>query len=65
MAIAGFQRVKVFSATRGDDRNKIGERVTAWLRDNTDNVVVERLVLQSSDRTFHCFTICLFLRERT
>ena len=57
-----FDAMKVFSATKARDRADLGTRVTAWLREQ-QRTVVDKLVLQSSDREFHCLTIVLFLRE--
>lgn len=52
--------VKVFSATRARDREHLGERVTIWMRGNTAVRVTEAIVVQSSDRRFHCLTVVLF-----
>lgn len=64
MACEQFDGVKVFSATTAGDRERLGERLTAWLRAQPKPVViVDRAVLQSSDARFHCITIVLFYRE--
>ncbi|MBL8682792.1 MAG: hypothetical protein JNK05_26740 [Myxococcales bacterium] len=64
MACEQFDAVKVFSATTAGDRERLGERLTAWLRAQPKPVViVDRAVLQSSDARFHCITIVLFYRE--
>jgi len=57
-----FTGMKVFSATKARERESLGERVTAWLRDNPEVEVVDKIVTQSSDREFHCLTITLFYR---
>lgn len=49
--------VKVFSATMQRDRDALGEKVTAWLRDQRALQVDEIRTLQSSDSQFHCITI--------
>jgi hypothetical protein len=61
----GYDTMKVFSATLARDREVLGERVTAWLRANPGLEVVDRVILQSSDREFHCISITLFLWRST
>lgn len=56
-----YNALKVFSATKARDREVLGERVTRWLRSSAADVV-DKLVLQSSDREFHCVTIVVFYR---
>jgi len=58
-----FNGVKVFSATLARDREDLGEKVTLWLRAHEGAEVLERRVVQSSDREFHCLTIILFFYE--
>ena len=55
--------VKVFSATRAKDREELGETITRWLAENPRIHPVDRVVVQSSDREFHCLTITIFYRE--
>ena len=55
-----IEGVKVFSATKARDRQELGEVVTAWLRDNPDIVIVDKVVTQSSDDDFHCLSITIF-----
>ena len=55
-----FTGVKVFSATKLGDHEKLGERATQWLADNPGVTVVDKVVRQSSDETHHCLTIILF-----
>jgi hypothetical protein len=59
-----FTGVKVFSATKAREREELGENVTRWLKSNADLEVVDRVVRQSSDNEFHCYTIILFYRDR-
>jgi hypothetical protein len=61
---AMFTGVKVFSATKAKDREELGENVTRWLKSNSDLEVVDRVVCQSSDNEFHCYTLVLFYRAR-
>lgn len=64
MACEQFDAVKVFSATTAGERERLGERVTAWLRAQPAPIlVVDRAVVQSSDERFHCVTIVLFYLE--
>lgn len=53
----------VFTATLRERRDRLGEDVTAWLRGHPGAEVVRHWVTQSSDRTHHCLTITLLVRE--
>ncbi len=55
-----FNGVKVFSATMAQDRDQLGEKVTAWLRANPQYKIVDTVVTQSSDEAFHCVAITVF-----
>ncbi|MCG3173460.1 MAG: hypothetical protein GMKNLPBB_01657 [Myxococcota bacterium] len=57
-----FNGVKVFSATLARDRESLGENITRWLQDSGAQVV-DKIVVQSSDREFHCLSIILFYRK--
>lgn len=58
-----FTGVRVFSATRAKEREELGETITRWLQENPRIRPVDRVVVQSSDREFHCLTIAIFYRE--
>ncbi len=58
-----FNGVKIFSATMAQDRDRLGDRITEWLRSNPQAEVVDTIVTQSSDEAFHCLAITLFYRE--
>lgn len=58
-----FNGVKVFSATMFAQRELLGETVTEWLGHNTRLHLVDVVVTQSSDDSFHCITITIFYRE--
>ena len=58
-----FNGVKVFSATMAQERDQLGERITVWLREHPDHRVVDTIVTQSSDESFHCLAITLFYWE--
>jgi hypothetical protein len=58
-----FDGVAVFSATKFMDRERLGDRVTAWLQSQRDREVVRTVVRQSSDAEYHCLAIMVFWRE--
>ena len=58
-----FNGVKVFSATMAQDRDRLGDRITEWLRANPKVEVVDTIVTQSSDEAFHCLVISIFYNE--
>lgn len=58
-----FTGVKVFSATKAREREELGENVTRWLKSNADLEIVDRVVAQSSDQEFHCYSLVLFYRQ--
>lgn len=58
-----FTGVKVFSATKAKEREELGEAITRWLKSNADLEIVDRVVCQSSDNEFHCYTVVLFYRR--
>ncbi|MFN0061229.1 MAG: hypothetical protein ACKVPX_01740 [Myxococcaceae bacterium] len=58
-----FTGVKVFSATKAREREELGENVTRWLRNNPDLEIVDKVVRQSSDNEFHCYSLLLFYRN--
>jgi hypothetical protein len=59
--------VKTFCRTLVQQRLALGEEVTAWIsaarRDRPGFEVVDVVVVQSSDRAFHCVSIVIFFRE--
>ena len=58
-----FNGIKVFSATLFNDRQQLGDKVTAWIADNPRNELTEIIVTQSSDASFHCIALTLFYRS--
>ena len=58
-----FNGVKVFSATMAQERDQLGERITSWLRERPNLKVVDTIVTQSSDESFHCLAITVFYWE--
>lgn len=59
-----YDGVKVFSATRSTDREKLGAWMTEWLKNNANLEVVETRVVQSSDNAYHCLSIVAFWKRR-
>lgn len=57
-----FSGVKVFSATKARERERLGETISDWLRKQDGIEVVDYKITQSSDKEFHCLTITLFFR---
>jgi hypothetical protein len=58
-----FNGVKVFSATMAQERDHLGDRITDWLKVHPKVKVVDTIVTQSSDESFHCLAITLFYWE--
>jgi hypothetical protein len=56
--------VKVFSATRAQDREVLGDRIGAWLAANPGLDVTRTVVNLSSDRKFHCLSFVLFCADK-
>jgi hypothetical protein len=59
-----FNGVKVFCATKYQDRERLGEVVTHWLQERPELVVADVVVTQSSDAEFHCITISVFYFDK-
>jgi len=59
-----FSGVKVFSATMAQERDQLGEKITAWLKANPHVQIVDKIVTQSSDEAFHCLAITLFFNDK-
>ena len=57
--------LKVFSATKARDREKLGELITDWIRTHPEYEMVDKVVTQSSDAEFHCLTITVLYRPRS
>ena len=57
---AKFDSVKVFSATKAQDRDRLGDLITDWMRANPGIDIVDKVVTQSSDSEFHCLAITFF-----
>ena len=44
------------------DRERLGDKVTAWISANPGYDIADLIVTQSSDAAFHCITITVFYR---
>ena len=63
-AKSAISAVKVFSATKGRDRDQLGDRVASWVNANPQLEVLQVVVSLSSDRRFHCLSLVLLCAER-
>lgn len=60
-----FDGVKVFSATKRNEREELGEEITRWLQDNKGKIdLVDKVVTQSSDSEYHCIAVTLFYKHK-
>ena len=59
-----FTGLKVFSATKAKEREELSENVNRWIKANADLEIVDRVVRQSSDNEFHCYSLMLFYKQR-
>lgn len=58
-----FDGVKVFSATKAREREELSSRITEWISNNKGRIeIVDKVVTQSSDNEYHCYTISLFYK---
>ena len=52
-------------ATMAPERDQLGEKITAWLKEHPTWKVVDTIVTQSSDEAFHCLAITIFYFDDT
>ena len=64
LATKEFNGAKVFSATMAQDREFLGDKVTAWIQSNPRRQIVDTIVTLSSDSAFHCLAITVFFWEK-
>ncbi len=62
MSIA-YNGVKVFTATKANERGRLGDDLSNWLRGQEGITIVDTVVRQSSDSQFHCLSIIVFYRR--
>lgn len=59
-----FTGVRVFSATRHEDRAVLGERVTDWMTSRRGTIeIVDIVQRQSSDSAYHLISVVVFFNE--
>lgn len=58
-----FNGVKVFAATMFADRERLGDKVSAWIAEHARFQITDMVVTQSSDASFHCIAISVFYWE--
>jgi len=58
-----YNGVKVFSASKAEERESLGERVTHWLGLHPELDVRAIRTLQSSDKAFHCISIVVLFED--
>jgi hypothetical protein len=64
--MSAFNGVRVFCATMFQQRQALGDQVTAWIaearRQRPGFEVVDIVMRQSSDQAFHCVSAILFYK---
>ena len=55
--------MKVFSAAKAADRERLGDRVIDWIAAHPEAQITETVVRQSSDNAFHCLSIVIFYKR--
>ena len=58
-----FDGMKIFSASKHEDRSRLGDAVTDWRTRNSSLTIVDVRLTQSSDNEFHCVTIAVFYKK--
>jgi hypothetical protein len=59
-----FTGVKVFAATKAKEREELSENVNRWIKSNQDLEIVDKVVSQSSDDEFHCYSLVIFYKQK-
>ena len=60
MAMVEYNGAQIFTATKAKEREDLGNRLTAWIKEHPDVKIKNTSVTQSSDNEFHCITIIVF-----
>ena len=60
-----FTGVKVFAATKAKEREELSENVNRWIKSNQDLEIVDKVVTQSSDDEFHCYSLVIFYKQKS
>ena len=65
--MSAFNGIHVIAATMFQQRQTLGEQVTAWLEDAAKTrpgfQLIDIVVRQSSDDAYHCTSIIIFFNE--
>ncbi|MBU0554274.1 hypothetical protein KKF91_11885 [Myxococcota bacterium] len=61
--LGGYTGVKVFTATKANERARLGDEIEAWIAARADLEIVDTVVRQSSDQKFHCLSVLIFYRR--
>lgn len=59
-----FDGMEIFSASKHEERSRLGQRVTEWRATNSTFVITDVRLTQSSDNEFHCVTIAIFYKTK-
>ncbi len=63
MSAIQFNGMKVFSATMAQEREILGEKVTAWMAAHPELEIRDIQTVQSSDEAFHCITVNVMFHD--
>ncbi|MBW2261148.1 MAG: hypothetical protein JRG91_04175 [Deltaproteobacteria bacterium] len=58
-----FDGIHIFSATKFKEREVLGETITRWMKEHSSYKIVDTVVRQSSDASFHCLSVAIFYKE--
>lgn len=58
-----FDGMEIFSASKHEDRSRLGKAVTEWRGRNPTYNITDVRFTQSSDNEFHCVTIAVFYKK--
>ena len=61
---ANYNGVKVFSATMAKTRSMLSDRISEWVNRHPEYEIVDTVVTQSSDSSYHCLTFTIFYTTR-
>ncbi|MCP4675414.1 MAG: hypothetical protein GY854_07905 [Deltaproteobacteria bacterium] len=60
MVMVEYKGAQIFTATKAKEREDLGNRLTAWIKEHPQIRIKNTSVTQSSDNEFHCITIIVF-----
>lgn len=59
-----FDGMEIFSASKHEERAKLGKAVSEWRARNPTFDITDVRLTQSSDNEFHCVTIAVFYKYK-